>query len=344
MGVKERWLRGLVSGWGRQAQTSRSDASRGSGRPDARTAGRAGRAESTPAARGRRSGSCGRGPPGRRPSAPRRPSPPAGAEPSWRSQRCERREQRRAGREAARAGAAGLGWGVPGTPSPAPPLLSSPPSGPEERGAWTKPRCSGTMTPVRFVAALILGLLPEVVSSEPVLRYPLHHRHRDPRLPSPQSPSHLPTQQRPRRTPLSPLARAPRPPPAPGAQSPLALHAGRAIRPHPGGCPAGGPWVNVTDFGAPCLRWADVPPLLERSPPAGWAPLRGQRHNLCRITDGAGRPWCFYRNARGRGDWGYCACGHGHGERPREAGSLPALERAWGAPAAGGVVGLRCPG
>ncbi|KAF6306975.1 serine protease 12 [Rhinolophus ferrumequinum] len=167
------------------------------------------------------------------------------------------------------------------------------------------------MTPVRFVVALILGLLPVVVSSEPVLRYPLHHRHRHPRLPSPQFPSHLPTQQRPRRTPLSPLARAPRPPPAPGAQSPLALHAGRAIRPHPGGCPAGGPWVNVTDFGAPCLRWADVPPLLERSPPAGWAPLRGQRHNFCRSTDGAGRPWCFYRNARGRGDWGYCACGHG---------------------------------
>lgn len=265
----------------------------------------------------------------------------AGAEPSWRSQRCERQEQRRAGPGGGPRGGGGTRVGGSRDAEPRP-SLSSPPSGPEERGAWTKPRCSGTMTPVRFVVALILGLLPEVVSSEPVLRYPLHHRHRHPRLPSPQFPSHLPTQQRPRRTPLSPLARAPRPPPAPGAQSPLALHAGRAIQPHPGGCPAGGPWVNVTDFGAPCLRWADVPPLLERSPPAGWAPLRGQRHNFCRSTDGAGRPWCFYRNARGRGDWGYCACGHG--ERPREAGSLRASQTAWGAPAAGEVVGLRCPG
>ncbi|KAM5233653.1 neurotrypsin isoform 3-T3 [Hipposideros larvatus] len=167
------------------------------------------------------------------------------------------------------------------------------------------------MTPVRLVVALILGALPEVVSSDPVLRYPLRHRHRHPPFPSPQFAYYLPTPRRPRRTPLSPPARPPRPAPAPRAQSPLALHAGQATRPGPGGCPAGRPWVNVTDFGAPCLRWADVPPLLERSPPAGWAPLRGQRHNFCRSPDGAGRPWCFYRNARGRGDWGYCDCGHG---------------------------------
>ncbi|KAM5306678.1 neurotrypsin isoform 2-T2 [Glossophaga mutica] len=156
------------------------------------------------------------------------------------------------------------------------------------------------MTPVRLVVALILGALPEAVSSDLVLGHPLHYRHRHPPPAAPHFPYHLPTLQRPPRTPPSLLARAPRP-----------LHAGHASRPHPGDCPAGGPWVNVTDFGAPCLRWADVPPLLERSPPEGWAPLRGQRHNFCRSPGGAGRPWCFYRNARGRGDWGYCDCRNG---------------------------------
>ncbi|XP_054418110.1 neurotrypsin [Pteronotus mesoamericanus] len=167
------------------------------------------------------------------------------------------------------------------------------------------------MTPVRFVVALLLAALPEVVGSDPVLGYPLHYRHRHPPPAVPHFPYHLSTLQRSPRTPPSALARALRPPPAPRAQRPLALHAGHTSRPPPGDCPAGGPWVNVTDFGAPCLRWADVPPLLERSAPESWAPLRGQRHNFCRSPEGAGRPWCFYRNARGRGDWGYCDCGHG---------------------------------
>lgn len=190
------------------------------------------------------------------------------------------------------------------------------------------------MTPARLVLALILGALCDVASSEADLRLPLHHRHRRPPPPGPRLPSYLPSQQRPRRTPPAPLARARRPPAAPRAQSPLALQAGRAIRPHPGGCPAGGPWVNVTDFGAPCLRWADVPPVLERSPPEGWAPLRGQRHNFCRSRDGAGRPWCFYRNARGRGDWGYCDCAHGErlGRRDRAGGEPAGVGWAWGAP------------
>ncbi|XP_036892195.1 neurotrypsin [Sturnira hondurensis] len=167
------------------------------------------------------------------------------------------------------------------------------------------------MTPVRLVVALILGALPEVVSSDPVLSYPLHYRHRHPPPAAPHFPYYLPTLQRPPRTPASLLAHALRPRPAPGAQHRLPLHVGRASRPHPGDCPAGGPWVNVTDFGAPCLRWVDVPPLLERSPPEGWAPLRGQRHNFCRSPEGTAQPWCFYRNSQGRADWGYCDCGHG---------------------------------
>ncbi|XP_066240409.1 neurotrypsin [Saccopteryx leptura] len=167
------------------------------------------------------------------------------------------------------------------------------------------------MTPVRFVVALILGALPEAISSESVLGYPRHYRHRPPPPTGPQFPYHLSTARRPPRTPASPLSRPPRLPPASRAPRPLALHAGHAPCPHPGGCPSGGPWVNVTDSGAPCLRWVDVPPLLERSPPAAWAALRGQRHNFCRSPDGAGRPWCFYRNARGRGDWAFCGCGHG---------------------------------
>lgn len=338
-GVKERWLQGPVPGVGRWAPaeavppagTGRSGPSpalapwlgrrqaaatpaAGLGGPAEGRRGRVGRAACTPAARGQRFGSCSRRLPGLRPTAPARPSA-GGAERSSRAPRSERREPGRAGRG---GGARGGGGGSRGGSRDAGPR-PSPPSGPEGQGAWTRARRSGTMTPARLVVALILGALPEVVSSDPVLRYPLRHRHRHPPFPSPQFAYYLPTPRRPRRTPLSPPARPPRPAPAPRAQSPLALHAGQATRPGPGGCPAGRPWVNVTDFGAPCLRWADVPPLLERSPPAGWAPLRGQRHNLCRSPDGAGRPWCFYRNARGRGDWGYCDCGHG--ERPRGGGT-----------------------
>lgn len=167
------------------------------------------------------------------------------------------------------------------------------------------------MTPVRFVLALILGALPEVVGSDPILAYPLHYRHRHRSPAGPQFPYHLPTPQRPQRETPSPRAHFPHSQPAPRAQHPLALHAQHASQTPPGDCPAGEPWVNVTDFGAPCLRWADVPPLLERLPPADWAPLRGQRHNYCRSPDCTGRPWCFYRNARGRGDWGHCNCRHG---------------------------------
>ncbi|XP_046513022.1 neurotrypsin isoform X2 [Equus quagga] len=168
------------------------------------------------------------------------------------------------------------------------------------------------MTLARLAVALILGALREVVSFDPVPNYPLHHRHRRSPPPGPQYPYYLPTQQRQQRPPPAPpVARVLRPPPALPAPRPHALPAGRTPGWLPGGCPAGEPWVNVTAFGAPCLRWAEVPPSLERSPPAGWACLRGQRHNFCRSPDGAGRPWCFYGNAYGKVDWGYCDCRHG---------------------------------
>ncbi|KAM5255252.1 LOW QUALITY PROTEIN: neurotrypsin [Ctenodactylus gundi] len=157
------------------------------------------------------------------------------------------------------------------------------------------------MTLACLAVALVLGALPRALSGDPVLPYPL--RHRPPRPPGPRHPDAL-APQPPPRAPLSPpAARSPRPPPAPPA--------GRPPRPHPGGCLAGQPRPNVTDFGAPCLRWAEVPPFLERSPPAGWAPLRGQRHNFCWSPDGAVRPWCFYASARGTVDWGYCDGPHG---------------------------------
>ncbi|ETE70263.1 Neurotrypsin, partial [Ophiophagus hannah] len=51
-----------------------------------------------------------------------------------------------------------------------------------------------------------------------------------------------------------------------------------------------------------------VPTFLDRTPQGKG--LRGQR-NFCRNPDGRSRPWCFYRNNRGRVDWGYCDCRQG---------------------------------
>lgn len=207
------------------------------------------------------------------------------------------------------------------------------------------------MTLVRLVAALVLGALPEVVSFDPVLSYPPHQRHRGSPPPGPRHPYSLPMPQRHQRTPPpAALPRVPRPPPALPARRLATLHAGHRPGPLPGGCPSGERWVDVTDFGAPCLRWAEVPPFLERSPPTSWAQLRGQRHNFCRSPDGAGRPWCFYRGAHGRVDWGYCDCRHGEctGQR-RQAGLVrePAdWERALGVTwreSKCGVSGLHCP-
>ncbi|XP_034527993.1 neurotrypsin [Ailuropoda melanoleuca] len=190
------------------------------------------------------------------------------------------------------------------------------------------------MTLARLVVALVLGALPEVMGFDLVVSYPVHHRYRHSPPRRPRHPYYLPTQQRQQRTPPPPpLPRVPRLPPVLHAQRPHALHAGRTPGPHHQDCPAGEPWVNVTDFGAPCLRWAEVPPFLERSPPASWAQLRGQRHNFCRSPDGAGRPWCFYGHAHGKVDWGYCDCRHGEWSRASGgssglAGSQPGSPRA----------------
>uniref|UniRef100_A0A4W2F490 Neurotrypsin n=1 Tax=Bos indicus x Bos taurus TaxID=30522 RepID=A0A4W2F490_BOBOX len=164
------------------------------------------------------------------------------------------------------------------------------------------------MTLPHFAVALILGALPGVVSFDSVLGYPLHHRHHHAPSRSPQDPYYLTIQRRPQKTLPPPLPRTLHPAPALRASR---AHGLRTPRPPPGDCPAGAPGANVTDSGAPCLRWVDVPPFLARSPPAGWAQLRGQRHNFCRSPDGAGRPWCFYGDARGKVDWGYCDCRRG---------------------------------
>lgn len=182
------------------------------------------------------------------------------------------------------------------------------------------------MTLSCFVVTLILGALPAGVRSDPVPRYPFPQRHRHPHPAGSPFPSYLPTGQRSPRTPpqLALFARAPRPLPTLAAPRPHASPARHARRPYPGGCPVGESWFNETDLGAPCLIWAEVPPFLERSPPAGWAQLRGQRHNFCQSPDGAGRPWCFYANAQGKVDWGYCDCGHG--ERLLEEAGGPRAE------------------
>lgn len=246
-----------------------------------------------------------------------------------RSRDAARKAQRAAGGEMGRGGRSARGGagrdssgGFEGRCSPAPAPSSPPLQNRRSRGAWTKPGCSGTMTLACFVVALVLGALPEVIGFDLVVTYPLHHRYRHSPPASPRHPHYLPTQQRPQRTPPPPpVPRVPRPPPAMHAQRLHALHAGRTPGPHHRDCPAGEPWVNVTDFGAPCLRWAEVPPFLERSPPASWAQLRGQRHNFCRSPDGAGRPWCFYGHAHGKVDWGYCDCRHGEWSRDRGGSS-----------------------
>lgn len=160
------------------------------------------------------------------------------------------------------------------------------------------------MALARCVLAVILGALPAVASFDLVSRSSLHRRHASP--PRPQLEHHLPTSLRPPRTPRFPL-----PPRDPTAQRPQVLIARHAPPTFPRRCGAGEPWGNATDLGFPCLHWDKVPPFLERSPPASWAELRGKPHNFCRIPEGAGRPWCFYRNAQSKVDWSYCDCSQG---------------------------------
>lgn len=160
------------------------------------------------------------------------------------------------------------------------------------------------MALARCVLAVILGALPTVAGVDPAL----HSLLRRPQTssPRPQHASSLPSAWRPPRTPRFPL-----PPRVPAAQRPQVLTAQHTPPRLPRGCGAGELWGNTTDLGVRCLHWAEVPPFLERSPPASWAELRGQPHNFCRSPDGVGKPWCFYRNAQGKVDWGYCDCSQG---------------------------------
>ncbi|XP_049576030.1 neurotrypsin [Syngnathus scovelli] len=64
--------------------------------------------------------------------------------------------------------------------------------------------------------------------------------------------------------------------------------------------------IDVTESGARCMNWSEVGGFTERHPGKGVG-----EHNQCRNPDGRIRAWCFFRNQRGRVDWGYCDCKQG---------------------------------
>lgn len=214
-----------------------------------------------------------------------------GADP-WGSVRSSSRPRGRDSRAAVRAWEGALGLC---RPRPAP-------SSGTRSLAWTT-LGAAAMALARCVLAVILGALPAVASVDPASNSPLHRPQTSP--PRPQHSHYLPSSRPPR------TLRFPLPPRVPAAQRPQVLTARHTPPRLPRGCGAGELWGNTTDLGAPCLHWTEVPPFLERSPPASWAELRGQPHNFCRSPDGAGRPWCFYRNAQGKVDWSYCDCSQG---------------------------------
>lgn len=71
--------------------------------------------------------------------------------------------------------------------------------------------------------------------------------------------------------------------------------------------------IDVTESGARCMNWTEVDGFTERHPGKGIG-----EHSRCRNPDGRIRPWCFFRNHKGRVDWGYCDCKQG-----KHAGPLP---------------------
>jgi len=63
-------------------------------------------------------------------------------------------------------------------------------------------------------------------------------------------------------------------------------------------------YVNVTNIGIPCQRWADqepqIPELYDDFPD----PLFETVSNYCRDPDGSNTPWCYTMSPATR--WSYC--------------------------------------